>query len=324
MSLYLQAAERYAQRKPFGLFINRWAPLTLHTEYRVIDDELYFGRFFFMTSRADTGPHLHLDPPFTPTSKEYYLDSLRELIDSFTEPTDKTVIARKIVGSEPSAFENPEVFAKRLSDYFERFPNDFRFAFYTPETGLWVGASPELILVEEEGSDAYYTQALAGTRHVSDKSQAWSEKDCQEHQIVVDRIVRNLSPWQVKVGSTSDYTYGSISHLLTPIYITASPDDFCDILPAIYPTPAIWGNPYEAASRNIGKYERFRREFYTGLAGMENGEINVVYAALRCAHVADGKYEIFTGSGIVADSDPEAEWNETQAKAQPLLTFFKD
>ncbi|MCL2483688.1 MAG: chorismate-binding protein, partial [Propionibacteriaceae bacterium] len=88
---------------------------------------------------------------------------------------------------------------------------------------------------------------------------------------------------------------------------------------AIHPSAAVCGTPTERARQLITDLEQMDRGRYAGPVGWINadgdGEIAI---ALRCGMVEGSDVRIFAGCGIVADSDPEAEWAETNAKLLPM------
>lgn len=323
MSVYTQAAELYARRQPFGLLRHPWGRMTLVKNFHFGRDEsLHFGKYRVRPWPYDRPDEEYAEAPFTTTSHDDYVQDIAHLTASFASPTDKTVIVRKIAGTVPEDFDEPEFFERRLKDYFDNFVVDFLYAFYTPETGLWIGASPELLL-RKNGRLGIKTQALAGTRPIAERSTPWSEKNLREHIIVVEDILGRIrSKWDAAPYRTEEYAYGNIEHLWTGIEVDCPSSDYDKVLDALYPTPAICGYPTSRAIENIRRYERFPRKYYTGIISYADKKLRGDYAVLRCAHVDGGRYEIFTGSGIIAGSDPEAEWNETEAKATPLIRLF--
>ena len=96
-----------------------------------------------------------------------------------------------------------------------------------------------------------------------------------------------------------------------------------ELVRALHPTPAVGGHPRAEALDLIAAVEGFDRERYAGAVGWVDAAGNGEWAvALRCAQFShDGRTARLTaGGGIVADSDPEAELAETQAKFQAMLS----
>ncbi|NBO61673.1 MAG: hypothetical protein EBU82_12015 [Flavobacteriia bacterium] len=91
----------------------------------------------------------------------------------------------------------------------------------------------------------------------------------------------------------------------------------------MHPTPAVCGIPPYLAQESIKSLERHQRELYTGVIGFMNPEQTHCYVNLRCAQIIDGMLHAYAGAGITADSDPEAEWIETENKSNTLFSLLK-
>jgi menaquinone-specific isochorismate synthase len=88
----------------------------------------------------------------------------------------------------------------------------------------------------------------------------------------------------------------------------------------LHPTPAVAGLPQAHALAAIEELESFDRGLYAGPVGWVDARGDGDWAvALRCAYLEGRRARLAAGAGIVADSDPEAEWAETQAKLEPML-----
>ena len=194
-----------------------------------------------------------------------------------------------------------------------------------PGAGTFVAATPErLVAVNDRGVT---TEALAGTaRRGPGEAQALmaSRKDRHEHRVVVEDLAAGLRPLceRLDVPDTPEIkTLRSLLHLRTPIHgrLRAS-SHVLSIAARLHPTPAIVGSPAAAASRWLATNEGFDRGHYAGPVGWFDGQGNGELAiALRSALIRDGQTWAFAGAGIVAASDPAAEWHETEAK---LATAF--
>ncbi len=89
---------------------------------------------------------------------------------------------------------------------------------------------------------------------------------------------------------------------------------------ALHPTPAICGTPTDSARRLVTELERFDRGYYAGAVGWTNADGDGEWAvSIRCAEVAEHSLRLYAGGGIVPESDPEAELEETSAKFATLL-----
>ncbi|MBI2690823.1 MAG: isochorismate synthase [Solirubrobacterales bacterium] len=195
----------------------------------------------------------------------------------------------------------------------------------------FLGASPEL-LIRREGRRAS-TMALAGSmrRGADPETDAhlgtqlmMSDKNRQEHAIVVERIERTLgrySAW-ISAGESPELVkFKNIQHLATPIRAQLTePRPVIELAGFLHPTPAVGGEPWGDVRDRIKALEGFDRGWYTGGVGwtdlFEDGEFHV---ALRSALIEGPQARLFAGCGIVGDSDPAAELAETETKLQALL-----
>ena len=242
---------------------------------------------------------------------------------------DKVVLARELTVESPAAHE----VAAKLGALRELFPSCFCFCFGTPEAAF-IGASPEL-LVRRSGAVAA-TVALAGTTGRSadpavddhlGEAMLRSPKVRDEHGIVVRRIERILRPHSVWVhgeGEPFVIKVGNLQHLATPIRAQlAESHSAIELAGFLHPTPAIGGEPREAALALIAELEGIDRGWYTGPIGwMDAAEDGEFCVGLRSALLRDREAHLFAGCGIVADSDPAAELQESELKFEALLPLL--
>lgn len=243
---------------------------------------------------------------------------------------DKLVLAREVRVTAPSA-HSPAALFGALRDVFG---SCFCFCVGTPEAAF-IGASPEL-LVRRSGAVAA-TVALAGSaRRSADPSVddhlgeqlLHSAKDRSEHEIVVKRIGRRLSPLSVWVESVPEpvvIKVANIQHLATPIHCQlAEPRSALELAGMLHPTPAVGCEPSGAAGEAaIAELEDLDRGWYAGPVGwMDMAEDGEFCVGLRSAVLRDRTAHLFAGAGIVADSDPAAELAETEIKLGALLPLL--
>ena len=151
-----------------------------------------------------------------------------------------------------------------------------------------------------------------------------SDKDREEQAIVERRIARALRPVSVWVAAAPDpevVRVANIQHLATPIRAQlAHPLSAVELAGALHPTPAVGGEPLAVAEPLIPALEGLDRGWYAGPVGWtdanEDGEFCV---ALRCALLRGPLARCYAGVGVVRDSDPRAELDETEVKLQALL-----
>lgn len=204
--------------------------------------------------------------------------------------------------------------------------------FFQPGKGTaLVGASPE-ILAEVRGCTIRAT-AVAGSAP-SPVSAAErrrfavrlleSAKDRAEHDFVARHIEGALTDLGCRVRrdvSPAILDLGAIQHLETEITAEVPPSvTALELLAALHPTPAVCGYPRDAARAILKEAETFDREWYAGPVGWlaSDGDARFV-PALRSAVWKGESWRLHAGAGIVAGSDPEREWEETELKFRPML-----
>ncbi len=196
-----------------------------------------------------------------------------------------------------------------------------------------IGASPEILVRVEDGM--VMTRPLAGTRPRG-KSTAEdaklerelrnSEKERAEHIMLVDLgrndIGRVSEPGTVKVTDLMDVErYSHVMHLVTHVQGKLRSDlTAFDALQACFPAGTVSGAPKIRAMEIIAELEPEKRGPYAGAVGYFSFSGNMDMAiAIRTMIVKDGVAYVQTGCGIVYDSVPDVEYQETLNKAQALL-----
>jgi isochorismate synthase len=242
---------------------------------------------------------------------------------------EKIVLAREVQAQAPRDYDPAAVFGVLR----EAFPACFVFCVGRGDA-TFVAASPEL-LVRREGH-RLSTLALAGSmRRSADpavddhlgQQLMRSDKDREEHAIVIRRIERTLRPHALWVTATPEPTLvrvANIQHLGTPIRAQlAQPLDAIELLELMHPTPAVGGEPLARAQPLIPALEGLDRGWYAGPVGWTDatgdGEFCV---ALRCALLRGNEARCYAGVGVVRDSDPAAELAETEVKLSALLPLL--
>jgi menaquinone-specific isochorismate synthase len=231
---------------------------------------------------------------------------------------DKIVAARHCVVELETGAGSLDVL-KRLE---ERFPGCTRFALWRGGAAF-VGATPEL-LISRRGR-AVLSEALAGsTAHGDAARMMESSKEREEHQLVVQAIIEALEPFCDSLRSAPEPSVRELPNLLhmqTPIEgRLREPTHILALVQALHPTPAVGGVPTREAVQWITGHEALPRGWYSAPVGWTDatgdGEFVV---ALRSGLLRDGKAWVYAGAGIMADSDPDAEYAETELKMHALL-----
>lgn len=290
------------------------------------------GDYSFRFCSFEGGKHLDLrmsattDESFKPElegghhfnfpTKEEYIHLIQDTIDHIRKND-----LGKIVMSRPQSFDisiDPVVVFKKL---VETYPSACVYLFTHPEVGTWMAATPET-LVKKEG-DSLKTMSLAGTQKKGEEDK-FSDKEKLEQQLVTDFILETLDSVhgisEVKTDGPHISEAGNLVHLRT--LIEAKVDAHFDINPLLeklHPTPAVAGLPRKEALDFIKKMEQYQRGFYSGYFGLSHASDSHYFVNLRCMEVFEDSVVLFAGGGITKDSDPEAEWKETENKMGTLL-----
>ena len=197
--------------------------------------------------------------------------------------------------------------------------------------GVWfLGASPET-LVRVSGSNIA-THAVAGTARrgttkMEDAQLAaallQSSKERHEHIIVANAMKTALEPLCAALQcspSPNVLRLPRVQHLETKIAGQLREDaHVLDLVERLHPTPAVCGWPITTAQTWLAQHESFSRGYYAGPIGWVSASGDGVFAvAIRSALMTDTFVQAFAGAGIVSDSDPVAEWRETELKLQTI------
>lgn len=233
----------------------------------------------------------------------------------------------KLVLSRPREVGKPESFGASLS-FFEacrRYPHSYVYLLYTPQTGGWLGCTPETILSGKNG--LWRTVALAGTLPLLKNKKLpvrWNEKQRKEQEYVAAYIRRQLDSRNIKYLENGPYPAyaGALAHLKTDFYFLLSDEDkLGDLLNMLHPTPAVCGLPKEEAYRFILENEGYDRSYYSGFVGyLDPKEETSLYVNLRCVHIQDEKLTLYAGGGLLASSELNDEYQETEKKMQTIVS----
>ena len=200
------------------------------------------------------------------------------------------------------------------------------------------GATPEMLVRRERG--LVTSRVLAGTiRRTGDDEHdlalagqlARSSKDLEEHEYAVRSVAESLAPHcsSMNVPEVPFVLHlPNVMHLATDVAGVVHDSDGATVLElaaALHPSAAVGGTPTKVAVEMIAEIEGMDRGRYAGPVGWMDshgdGEFGI---ALRSAEIAGNRVRLFAGCGIVADSDPEAELAEAQAKFLPVRDALAD
>ncbi|MEK7995679.1 MAG: anthranilate synthase component I family protein, partial [Planctomycetota bacterium] len=204
-----------------------------------------------------------------------------------------------------------------------------------------VSASPEMFVTMADG--VIRTKPIKGTRPRVDETAAGAQlagqvnaenfnellhsaKEQAELNMIVDLerndVAKICTPGtRTVVQPRTIETYPTVFHAVATVAGQLRGDiTFCDVLKAMFPGGSITGAPKIRAMEIIDETEPTARGVYTGSIGFIGIDGGVcLNIAIRTIIIKDRKAFAQTGGGIVADSDPQAEWDETITKARALL-----
>lgn len=249
------------------------------------------------------------------TPYDEYTTGVEGVINRLVRDGGKTVISRVVCSSG-----GHHDWSAVVTDYFTRFPSCFRFCFYHPLSGFWIGATPELLLDCDITTGRFSTMSLAGTRPLSAGDAPWDEKNIREHDMVTRYIADTLDNLGItyEVSAATNLRYGAVEHLCHHITGCVGEVSPISLLNTLSPTPALAGYPLQSALADIASVERHPRLMYGGYAGLIYDDRMQVFVNIRCANFDNNGYCIYGGGGITAQSSSASEWNEAEAKMAPL------
>ena len=188
-----------------------------------------------------------------------------------------------------------------------------------------VSASPELFLARR--GERVWTKPIKGTRPLgASEDLQESEKDAAEHVMIVDLERNDLSrvcrPGSIRWPDLmAEHELAGVAHLVTTVEGELRPAvGLSELLEATFPGGSVTGAPKISALDHIAALEPVGRGASMGALGRvwPNGDLELALT-IRTFAVADGRIHLWVGGGIVWDSDPSEEIEESWVKARPLL-----
>ena len=240
----------------------------------------------------------------------------------------KVVLAREVLARGDGVVSAAMVARSLRAAY----PSCFTYLITGADGTAFAGASPEL-LVRRSGGRAF-SQPMAGSvaRGATDAEDERlarqledSAKDAVEHRVVSDFVVEALRPFARSVAARPPEVvrFTNIQHLATSVSaeLLDPPADALQLAAALHPTPAFGGWPRAAADALIDELEGMERGWYAGAIGWIDGRGDGEFAvALRCGLLWEDGARLYAGVGVMPDSDPARELEETELKFKALLT----
>jgi menaquinone-specific isochorismate synthase len=268
----------------------------------------------------------------TPKEKKKWIAAVKEAVKSLENDELSKVVLSRSVEVKTAGDYNLNYALNRLR---EENGECYIFAYHSGQS-TFIGASPEKLARFDDYSveiDAIAGSVKRGKTAEEDKifedELLNSSKDRIEHGLVLSYVVNSLK----KISEQVEFEpvplikkLKNIQHLKVTVSAKLLEGiSVFDVIETVYPTPAICGAPKEKALAVIKKLEDYKRGLYSGLIGWLNfsGEGEFV-VALRSALLKGEKLTAFAGCGIVADSNPEKEFEESELKLKTIMSLFEN
>lgn len=243
---------------------------------------------------------------------------------------------RKLVVSRKHLCEinSPVNTRNLLSALADRYPGCTIIS-YVESGSQFISVTPERLLSLSDG--CLQSEAIGGTLTEDEVDQytgvtggksVLGAKLKEEHDIIVEDICRRLEPVCESLNLPPVpklKKLHNISHLETPVSgKLRSNQTVLSLTEQLHPTPAIAGFPSTESVMWLRNNEKHRRGLYAGAFGLmrgdQSGEVSVL---LRCALLSQTEINVYAGAGLVAESDMDLEWQETELKMNAILDLFQ-
>lgn len=309
---------------PADIYFNTKTGLRINTPTSEADR----SKFKLWKSLVNQPDLLEYDPGNLPeqfgsgTDRETYLKIAKKGMNRINSGMLKKIVpARLEVIDQPPGFDPVNTFQKLMESYSDAFIS----LISLPGQGIWMGASPEMLIRVNE-NDQFFTTALAGTQLYNPAvplvKAPWTQKEIEEQAYVSRYIIDCFKKIRLRefeeVGPRTTRA-GSLLHLKTDFQVDLKATNFPQLgtvmLKLLHPTSAISGMPKDQSHDFLIEHEQFDREFFSGFLGPVNVENTIdIFVNIRCMQILKSKIRLYAGAGITAYSDPESEWEETGHK----------
>ena len=235
---------------------------------------------------------------------------------------------RKLVLSRPEThllteeFSPLTAFVKACNSY----PRMMIYLCHTPQTGTWLGSTPEILLSGQEKN--WHTVALAGTMPMQGETipETWSDKNKEEQAMVAEYIRKTIKKFGNKIEEKGPYTAraGQLVHLKSDFhFLLKDTKSLGNLLKELHPTPAVCGLPKTESYNFITEHEGYDRKYYSGFIGWlePNGQTDL-YVNLRCMEIHEKEATLYAGGGILSSSDMTSEFEETKEKMKTMKNII--
>lgn len=263
-----------------------------------------------------------------PLSLPIWRDQINSALSRISQGALEKVVLSRI---SDLCFDQPIDALLALDRLSQRYPDTYRFLIAPSSFSTFLGATPE-VLADVQGRKLR-TAAVAGSirrGHTPDEDAALAAnlftnpKERHEHALVAQNLHDLLEPLTTHLHAPEEphiLTLSNIQHLHTPFEgILSGHVDVIHVAQTLHPTPAIGGCPQQIAMDTIREIESISRGWYASPVGWFDRHGNGIFAvAIRSAVLYGPTARLYAGCGIVAQSNPDREWEETSIKFRPML-----
>ncbi|ELR73244.1 Isochorismate synthase [Fulvivirga imtechensis AK7] len=285
---------------------------------------------YINSNRQNTYPAGVIKVSTDDTAEAAFKNLVKRSVDAIQKgQLQKVVPSRK----QEITFEQPLNVGINFIRLAEAYPTAFVSLVFIPQTGLWLGATPELLISVRD--NIFKTVALAGTQKYKEgtplNNVAWTQKEIEEQALVSRYIINCFKKIRLREfdeAGPKTVVAGNLLHLKTEFKVDMVATNFPDLgdtmLKLLHPTSAICGMPLEPAKKFLKEHEAYDRGYFSGYLGPTNiNNATELYVNLRCMHIEDSKATLFSGAGVTEDSHPDKEWQETEIKMNTLLNIIQ-
>lgn len=263
-------------------------------------------------------------------SQASWIENTNKVIDNIKlKKYEKLVLSREIKFNLLNSYLDNSVVQNLVDNY----SNCYIFVF-KKNNSIFFGASPEKLI--KYNNLIIETDSLAGSAPrgsnldddlLIENQLVENAKDLNEQNIVTNYLLNVLEKYcnNISYNNTpSIKKLNNIQHLYTSISAKLKEKEYIfSLINDLHPTPAVCGFPKDIAFKEISNLENFDRGLFSGLIGWSNSTSNGEYCVgIRSALMKENILTCFAGCGIVENSDPLNEYNETLLKIKPILMAF--
>ena len=271
--------------------------------------------------------HNKSNKPYSPSITDSETEDYSRVFMRFIDPLKKQQFQKLVLSRSEShriaeEFSPLTAFIKACNSY----PRMMIYLCGTPQTGTWLGSTPEILLSGQKKD--WHTVALAGTMPMIDDSmpENWSDKNKKEQALVADYIRDVVKKFGNNIEEKGPYTAraGQLVHLKTDFrFQIKNADIIGNMLEQLHPTPAVCGLPKIEAYQFIADNEGYERKYYSGFIGWLEPEGQTdLYVNLRCMEIHNKEVTLYAGGGILASSDVNLEYEETKEKMKTMKNIL--